>query len=283
MKRKFHKNQRLALIPPIWKICFDFLEKDLLEIFETTCANGNLEDAIWIWKLGFVSTSWPKEFKRCFLLQCQNNYVNLAKWFWNLKTVEIFIGQSSQDERDILKNACVKNSMNMVRWCLTLKLSTDTIRNAFCDACRFNRLTIVQMIHKSILHDQVLMKRCFYEGWCVTCTQGHLDIGKFLRYFVCNSDIDNGFVLACTYGHLNIVQYIYEQKAFEHEAETLHEGFSNACSHDFLVIVKFILSCEVLSKKQMLESIQNTIYYGDDCKKVLLWFRTLNLSETNIK
>src|SRR5947207_6764223 len=73
------------LAPPgIWQICYGYIGKDLIPLFQEQCGAGKVETAHWLWGLGLTLEDAQSNNNLALRDACENGHEAIARWLWGL-------------------------------------------------------------------------------------------------------------------------------------------------------------------------------------------------------
>lgn len=74
----------LVGIPDLWAICFAYVRPTFLQLFQSACEKGRLEDAKWIWNHGYTIFDVRAFNNGALYRACIQRHLELAQWLWSL-------------------------------------------------------------------------------------------------------------------------------------------------------------------------------------------------------
>lgn len=206
---------------------------DLREVMKESCGYGWIDIVIWLWE-----TTNHNIFNMTEILQeaCEYGRSNVVRWVTDNVPKENLNAQT-------LMNAACKNSWkDIILWVFKNFDSTFyDISNAVKEACAFDALEIVQLIHKHHPFNKNMAAEAMYESLqnkSEHC-KGEVALFLFQNFNAHNFNTEIILMKACEYGWVALVTKIFE-KGIENTI-VMAKAFHLACMNGETQIVEIII------------------------------------------
>lgn len=164
--------------------------------------------------------------------------------FGHLNIIKYLIEKGADNYCDIFNRACEYAQLDIVEFMISKGIPVST--NTLVSACKGGSLDILRMIIDHAERNGVELD--LGEGFTEACSEGHIDIVKYLinnysnydDYFL---DIEEGFYCACNTGQLELVKYLMCHNIYFHYYPIAKEMLQ--CYTEHYHIVKLLISGSV--------------------------------------
>ncbi|CAC5399753.1 unnamed protein product [Mytilus coruscus] len=225
------------------------------------CRNGRKNIVKWL-----VLQNFNLDLREVMKESCGYGWIDIVNWLWETADQQIF------DMTNSLQEACEYGRLNIVRWVTDNvpkeNLNAQTLMNAACknswkdiilwvfnnfsctfydisravkEACAFDALEVVELIHKHHPFDQTMATEAMHASLQNKSEHGKGEVAMFL-FQGFNADIFNTEIIltyACEYGWIALVKQIFE-KGIDNTID-ISKSFHLACMNGETQIVEIII------------------------------------------
>lgn len=215
-------------------------------LFNSTCVNGRLEVAKWLFELNSQFNPDIAISEKLFHDVCMKGHLEVAKWLFELNPNIDF----SKNNNFLFVSACQHGKIFIVEWL-------------------FSYLNLNPNFNLNIITDNVFHNICIKENlevaeWLVFLT-GNLEYMKFLLQLKSDIDLSRNneywFRHVCANGYLELAQWMIQFKPDINISINKNEAFRIACKNGELELAKWLETIYPEKYKIIGVSEENVISY----------------------
>ena len=220
-------------------------------IFHTLIKYERVEIFKWLY-----NESNDKNISLLFLIACENNKLNMAKWIYLMDTNKII--DINGDEEYLFRVSCGGGYLNLTKWLYSLCNIDINIRdnNPFLLACQEGHLNVAKWLYS--LKD-IDISISLEDSFIISCSRGYLRVAKWLYEIGAdvNYNEDEAWQFSMFKGRLSVVKWLYSTGLIDvrcgnsrHIINKKDYAFKMACESGYIDIIKWLESiCDLYSSE----------------------------------
>ena len=281
-------------------IMMNFLDIDSIKKIILTVKDMNVLDDF--------SKDFLTRAARGFINNCQNGYINIAQWIYELEDINIHA-----DGEVAFRLACMNGQLNVAQWLYSLgdvdvdididldgydgPNGTHYVSNAFNLSCENGHLVVAKWLYHILGHH--------FNSYCgkafeLACNNGWTNIAQWIFSLdtrdALNIDIYSDgwrmFCESCMNGYLDLAQWLYSVIEYyvyldnKYQLQTVrHNAFRLTCRRGHLDIAQWLYSFEGITVASDLTIASDDVVIDDgECYStdVKNWLYTLVQTDDNM-